>query len=106
CAPSDNAWIAAPLPAVRDLLPSDFALPAIDAPGPFAFADPDRLRAILEAAGWRDVAIARHDHLMRLGATAEDAARGCLLIGPIARSVAGLPDSTRAEILARLVPAL
>ncbi|MGH1559933.1 hypothetical protein ACRAWD_24085 [Caulobacter segnis] len=26
-----------------------------DAPGRFAFADPDRVRAILQASGWRDV---------------------------------------------------
>lgn len=28
-----------------------------DRPGMFAFADPDRLRPILAAAGWRDVEI-------------------------------------------------
>jgi SAM-dependent methyltransferase len=106
CPPSDNAWITAPLPAIRDLLPSDFALPAVGAPGPFAFADPDRIRAILDASSWRDVAITRHDHMMRLGATAEEAARGSLLIGPIARSVAGLSEAARAEFLARLAPAM
>jgi hypothetical protein len=106
CAPSDNAWFTAPLAAVRDLLPSDFTLPAVGAPGPFAFADPDRIRAILDAGGWRDVVIARHDHMMRLGATPGEAAPRCLLIGPIARTVAGLTDAARAEILARLAPAL
>jgi SAM-dependent methyltransferase len=106
CAPSDNAWFTAPLAAVRDLLPSDLTLPAVGAPGPFAFADPDRIRAILDAAGWRDVVIARHDHMMRLGATPGEAAPRCLLIGPIARTVAGLTDAARDEILARLAPAL
>lgn len=106
CAPSDNAWITAPLPAVRDLLPGDFAFPRPGEVGPFALADPDRIRAILDAGGWRDVAIARHDHTMRFGATPEEAARRCLLIGPIARSAVGLGDAVRAEILARLAPAL
>jgi SAM-dependent methyltransferase len=106
CAPSDNAWITAPLAAARDLLPADFALPPVGTPGPFAFADPDRLRSLLEASGWRDISIARHDHHMWLGATPEDAARGSLLIGPIARSVATLSDETRIAILERLAPAL
>lgn len=106
CAPSDNVWITAPLKAMRDLLPDDFALPVVGAPGPFALADPDRIRAILDASGWRDVVIARHDHMMRLGATPEEAARGSLLFGPIARGVAGLPDATRAALFACLTPAL
>jgi SAM-dependent methyltransferase len=106
CAPSDNAWITAQLPAVRPLLPDDFALPSVGAPGPFALADPDRIRAILDASGWRDIVIARHDHTMRFGATPEEAARGSLLIGPIARAVAGLSDAARAELLGPLAQAL
>ncbi|WP_170285936.1 class I SAM-dependent methyltransferase [Nocardioides rubriscoriae] len=35
-------------------------LPA-DAPGPMAFADPDRVRAVLTGAGWSDVAVTPYD---------------------------------------------
>jgi hypothetical protein len=105
CAPSDNAWITAPLPAVRDLLPGDFALPAVGA-GTVRTRRPEPYPRDPDAFGWCDVVIARHAHMMRLGATPEDAARGSLVIGPIARSVARFPDATHAEILARLVPAL
>jgi SAM-dependent methyltransferase len=35
--------------------------PAPDAPGRFAFADPERVRGILDQSGWRDIAIERLD---------------------------------------------
>jgi hypothetical protein len=38
-----------------------------DAPGPFAFADPHRVRAILEAAGFREVEITARDELVGSG---------------------------------------
>src|SRR4029077_14688995 len=50
----ENAWMAVPmLAALQHLSPP--AMPAPDAPGPFAFADPARVRRILEGAGFRDV---------------------------------------------------
>src|SRR5205807_2271621 len=63
-----NPWAAAPLVAAQSLLPPR---PPVDphAPGPFAFADGDRLRAILEAAGWHSIEIRAHDSTMWMGAT-------------------------------------
>lgn len=54
------------------------------APGPFAFADAGRVRAILQGAGFEDVAIVRGDAPMRLGDTLEEAARASLEMGPAA----------------------
>jgi hypothetical protein len=44
------------------------------APGPFAFADPDRVRAILGEASYQGVDVAAVEAPMRLGDDAEDAA--------------------------------
>jgi ubiquinone/menaquinone biosynthesis C-methylase UbiE len=52
-APEENPLALVPLRAAAPFLPT---LPAFekDAPGRFAFADPDRVRRILEESGWRD----------------------------------------------------
>ncbi len=54
--PKENLWLALPMQSTAHLLPP---LPPSDphAPGPFAFADRDRLAGILKDAGFSDVAI-------------------------------------------------
>lgn len=51
-------------------------IPPPDAPGPFAFADPDRVRSILAEAGWSDVGIDELRTEIHVGgaATPEEAA--------------------------------
>ena len=51
-----NQWMLVPGAALAEHLPPPDPVPA-GGPGMFAFADPDRLRPILAAAGWRDVEI-------------------------------------------------
>ncbi len=53
---SENLWIRAPMEAAQPFLPPS---PPMDptAPGPFAFADPDRVRSILSEAGFSDVTL-------------------------------------------------
>lgn len=55
----ENPWTQLALDAVAPHLPAEPASPP-DAPGPFAFADRDRLRAIL-APSFSDVVIEPHD---------------------------------------------
>ena len=51
-----NQWLLVPGAALAEhVRPPDPG--SGDGPGMFAFADPDRLRPILAAAGWRDVEI-------------------------------------------------
>lgn len=50
----DNAWMVVPLMAALQHLPPP-PLPSPDAPGPFAFADPQRVEGILTRAGFADV---------------------------------------------------
>jgi SAM-dependent methyltransferase len=64
------------------------------APGPFAFADPVRVEAILAEAGWQGVVFEPFDLAMIVGAGAdpvEDAVGYFSSIGPAARAGADLP---------------
>lgn len=56
----ENPLDSLPLGAASAHLPPQPAQDP-DAPGPFAFADPDRVRSILERAGFRDIEIAARD---------------------------------------------
>jgi SAM-dependent methyltransferase len=57
---SDNPWLVLPLQAAQHLVPPR---PAGDpeAPGPTAFARPQRVRDILAGSGWRDVRVEPFD---------------------------------------------
>lgn len=60
--PADNPMVQVPMQAAAPLLSKPPPPPpAPDAPGRFSFADPDRVRGILEKSGWRDIAIAALD---------------------------------------------
>jgi SAM-dependent methyltransferase len=97
--PRDNPWLTVPLTAARPHLPPQ---PEIDptAPGPFAFADSDRVRGILTDAGYSGIDIARHDASMRICGPGETewAAHFAVESGPVARAVAGVDPATRAAI--------
>ena len=60
-----NPWLSVPLEAARPLLPPQ-PPPEPYAPGPFAFADAERVGSILAAAGWKGANVVRHDMPMRL----------------------------------------
>jgi SAM-dependent methyltransferase len=86
-APRDNAWAMAPLAAARKAM--GITPPGADpnAPGPFAFADDQRLRAILSDAGFRDIDVQRFDKSIFLGSTPRSAAEAAVQMGPTSRLV-------------------
>jgi hypothetical protein len=57
------------------------------APGPFAFADEQRLRAILSEAGFSNIDVQRYDAAFVLGPNPRAAAEGAVRIGPVSRLV-------------------
>lgn len=65
--PDQNPWITAPVRAWAPYLPEPPAPIRADAPGPFAFADGDRVSAILAAAGWDDITVAAEHDDARMG---------------------------------------
>jgi SAM-dependent methyltransferase len=86
-APRDNAWAMTPLSAARTAMGVTPTPADPDAPGPFAFADDERLRTILSAAGFGAIDIQRFDAVLSLGATPRSAAEGTVQIGPVSRFV-------------------
>lgn len=65
--PAENPIMSLPMAAALAALPSSATAPppAPGAPGPFAFADPDRVRSILAEAGFSDVVLTPTD--MKVG---------------------------------------
>jgi SAM-dependent methyltransferase len=104
----ENGWMSVPFAAVKKTLPSSVPAPPPEAPGPLAFADPARVRRILEGAGFRDVGLAPFEHEMPLGdgrgldAAAADAAS----MGPASRLLADASEEARARGVAAIREAL
>jgi SAM-dependent methyltransferase len=84
-APRDNAWAMTPLSAARTAMGVTPAPTDPHAPGPFAFADEERLRAILSGAGFGAIDVGRFDVAISLGATPRSAAESAVQIGPVSR---------------------
>jgi len=99
---AENPWMGAPLGALASFL-SPPAPPPPGSPGPFAFADPDRVRAILAGAGFEPPEIAAHDGELVLGDDLDDAVRFTLSTGPASRMLeeAGPAHRARAEQVVR-----
>lgn len=100
-AADENPWAS----GIAALVPG--GLPAADpaAPGPFAFADPERVRTILEAAGWADATFAPADVTYVAGAGDDpvgDALGYFSRIGPAARAMRELPAADQRGFRDRL----
>ncbi len=93
--PQENLAMTQPLALVRHLLPEGPPFDP-DAPGPFAFANRDKVERILRGAGWRDVVIEPRDSTYLLGGTADEAVRYVTTIGPLARALREHPDRSDA----------
>jgi SAM-dependent methyltransferase len=104
---ADNPWFMVPLQAARTLLPPQ---PPADpnAPGPFAFANPDRTLGIFRDAGWQDVTLTRHDVPMRFAASGQigQATEFATRVGPLARALADEGPEIRARVQLAVAEAL
>lgn len=88
---AENAWMLVPMTAALRHLPPP-APPQPGAPGPFAFADPERVRGILAKAGFADIAVEPLE--MPLGGFGlEDALKMALRIGPLAALLRENPEA-------------
>ncbi|HEB90557.1 MAG TPA: methyltransferase domain-containing protein [Deltaproteobacteria bacterium] len=83
--PNKNPWMILPAMAAFKHLPAPESPPDPTAPGPFAFADPERVEGILREAGFQDVGL--------------EALERDLLVG------GGRPLDETVEFLAQLGPA-
>jgi SAM-dependent methyltransferase len=94
----ENPWASAPIAAARPLLPPQEP-PDPDAPGPFAFADPQRILSVLSDVGFHDVEIEKFDGVMPMGDDIAVIAAQTLQIGPLSRAAAEADEATRARIV-------
>jgi SAM-dependent methyltransferase len=95
---ADNGWFSVPVQAAAHLLPQ---APSAEphAPGPFAFANPDRVRHILGTAGWSDVVLTRQDVPMCLAGPGQigEAAEFATRVGSLARALADATPDVKAR---------
>ena len=97
--PKDNPWAMTPLAAAREAM--GITAPPADphAPGPFAFADADRVRRILLGAGFDDIDVTRFDSTIEIGESPRLAAERAMQIGPSSRLVRELGPASAPVIL-------
>jgi len=96
---AENPWMAVPLAAAQPLFPEPAPPPDPLAPGPFAFADPDRVRGILAGAGFADIALNPQDK--PIGApNLDQAVETALKVGPLGARLREAPHLTSAVIAA------
>lgn len=91
---ADNPWMQIPLAAAAKHLPPA-PPPNPDDPGPFALANPEKLKRILREGGFSDERIAPHDMTLEMsgGAGLEGAVRQTVQMGPIRNALADQPPA-------------
>ena len=103
-APSENPW-AAEVGAILPVPPAPPPPAPHYAPGPFAFADTDFLRAILSRAGWSSIAFEAFDFAYVAGQgddPVSDAEAFFSRIGPFAAALRECPEAQHADLRRRL----
>ncbi len=99
--PADNPFFT----EVARLLPDPPAPPPPGAPGPFAFADKDRIKQILTAGGWTGIMIESFDFAMITGAgedSIEDTVDYFASIGPAAAIAREMTEVARKEFFDKI----
>ncbi|MBL8674004.1 MAG: class I SAM-dependent methyltransferase [Rhodospirillales bacterium] len=102
----ENGWAFVPFAAAGALLPP-LPRPGPDEPGPFSFADPARIRRVLDGAGFADIAVDAVDGAVDLSSgSLDDAVAQALEMGPASRALKDAPDELRARATAAIRAAL
>ena len=102
--PEDNPFMTTAARAAADVLPEGALQDRPPgAPGQFAFSDPDRVRLILDAGGWRDPELEAVD--LPCVMPASDLREYVTRLGPLSQALRGLDDTARARTLEAVLPA-
>jgi SAM-dependent methyltransferase len=99
--PAENPTLLRPFELARDLLPPQETTDP-HAPGPFAFADRERLAGILRSAGFADLRIEKLDTDVSLGESLDEAVEIAFNFGPLARALTEADSRTQAAVRNRL----
>ena len=104
---AENPWFVVPFKAAEHLLPPQPPAEP-NAPGPFALADPDRVKRILSAAGWTDISLARQDVPVRLSGPGQiaEAAEFATRVGGLARALVEASPEVKQQAIDAIAKAL
>jgi len=99
----DNPWVSLAMQAALQHVPPPEA-PAPHAPGPFAFADSDRLKNILESAGFNSIDIQSYnsEFIFSRADTLAQSVRDLAAIGPVSGLLAEQGAEVRETVYAAL----
>jgi SAM-dependent methyltransferase len=103
---AENPWMTVPMGAIAPLLPAPPPMAPPGAPGPFAFADGDRLAGILKGAGFGEVSIEPLDAKVAWG-DLDTSVRLAMRLGPVGglvREHPQLAEQMAAAIRTALAP--
>lgn len=103
--PRENPWMAIAGRAIAPFLPEQ---PPRDpkAPGPFAFSDQDYVTAILEQAGFTEIYFDSLHRSVRMAPSVMEAVAFQIDIGPAARALRSMDETTREKALGAIHGAL
>ena len=103
--PRENPWMAIAGRALSPFLPEQ---PPRDpkAPGPFAFSDQDYVTAILEQAGFTEIYFDSLHRSVRMAPSVMEAVAFQIDIGPAARALRSMDETTREKALGAIHGAL
>lgn len=106
-AAQENPWMIVPMAAALQHLPPP-PLPPPDAPGPFAFADPNRVRAILSGAGFDEIQLEPIHETLTVGGmgSLDEVVDFLLQIGPTSRLLRESDPSLLPKVAASVREAL
>lgn len=102
---NQNAWVAVPREAALKHLPAPEPM-SPDEPGPFAFADAERVTDILREAGFRAVVLERYGIKVRNEGSLDDAVDFVVDMGPTSRLLADTEGDVRDAAIAEIREAL
>jgi len=103
----DNEWMLIPGAAVAAVTGSLPPMPGPGEPGPFSLADPDRVRAVLGAAGFGCVDVTPHaDQIVISEAGIPEAASASVRTGAAREALRDADEQTRERALAAVEEAL
>lgn len=103
----ENGWMDVPLRAAYQHVPK-LPRPGPEDPGPFSFADPERVKRIFASAGLPEPRFTKLDVAIDIaaGGGLEDAVRGASEIGAAAQAMREAPPERRGAALAEIRRAL
>ncbi|HEX3486795.1 MAG TPA: methyltransferase domain-containing protein [Micropepsaceae bacterium] len=103
--PAEHLWAFVPESAAKPFLPPS---PPADpnAPGRYAFQNPDHVKNLLLQAGFHDPEFEKLDTQIFAGATPEEAADAVIEGGPLQRTLTDADETTRAKVRAAVTERL